>query len=147
MSCASWSLSSPILFILVYSLTWSKFFIFISLYLSPCFSLSCLLFIIKWTRTISSFDSFIWIKQCFRFKDSFISKLAKRDHIIHVIFEWPSLLKVKQHWFENLKEHDSTTQHMERLNNKIRERLNNTTIEKDSKRLDKLKTRQLKRTQ
>ena len=121
-----------------------KVFIFISLYLSPCFSLSCLLFMIKWTKTISSFDSLFGSTNVL---DSFISKLAKRDHIIHVIFEWPSLLKVKQHWFENLKEHDSTTHHMERLNNKIRERLNNTTIEKDSKRLDKLKTRQLKRTQ
>ena len=83
------------------------FFFFLYLYLSASFSLSCLHFMIEWTKTILSFDSLFGLTNV-RFKDSFISKLAKRDHMIHILFEWPSLLKVKQHWFENSKEHDST---------------------------------------
>ena len=57
------------------------------------------------------------------FKNSFISKLANRDHMIHVVFEWPYLLKVKQHWLENSKEHDLTPTH-------LKQRLNNTTLRK-----------------
>ena len=125
MSCASRNLSSLILLILVYFLTWLKSF---SLSLSLTLFLTFMItFYDRMNKDNLIFWFLIWINQYFRFKDSFISKLAKRDHIIHVIFEWPSLLKVKQHWFKNSKEHDSTWQ---KRTQRDKRGLNNITLRK-----------------